>query len=445
MLSAASGLLAALAACMLLLAAPEAAASAACTRRLLYVWAGPDDLARFPQQHDFVATLDVSVPHSSSFGKLLSTVQTPFRGTEPHHIGLSADGKTLGAGGLLSFLSGKPDVFFFDVSADPAKPVYKGARTAAKGAASDAFLPLPSGGFLLTLMTSRTGGAPGSIALIDASGNIARETVPAGGANATFNPHGVAASGGFVVSADYVALASLVLVPAGQTQPPPAFRNSLRIFDQATMALKRTVTLPNAAYGVMDVIALGHRPGLFWAGNGNGQYFIVNAATGSVSAPVLSLRRGALTPDHSLFWPLKGGKRVVIASHKTNAIYLVDTTRPYYPRLLQTLKVDLLPADKNYTAGPGPHFVIADRDEQVLAVSCYFVQNAATIVTEANGFWADKTVRLFSLNTDGTRMGHLKTVDFKRLPASMVKGAARPHGMWFKTVQGTTRADGTCR
>jgi hypothetical protein len=46
-------------------------------------------------------------------------------GNEPHHVGLSYDGRTLALGGLLSILQGQHEVFF-DVP-DPRNPTFRGS------------------------------------------------------------------------------------------------------------------------------------------------------------------------------------------------------------------------------------------------------------------------------------------------------------------------------
>src|SRR5690348_8663052 len=84
----------------------------------LLVWAG-DKAHEAP---DFLAVVDLD-SNSPRYGKILRIVPLPagVLGTgavanEPHHAGLSSDGRTLALGGLLSFLRGQPQVFFFDVS-----------------------------------------------------------------------------------------------------------------------------------------------------------------------------------------------------------------------------------------------------------------------------------------------------------------------------------------
>src|SRR5437867_12041695 len=82
--------------------------------KYLYVWA--DDQERTAP--DFLAVVDFDAS-SPNYGHLITSVALPEpgqAGNEPHHVGLSADGKVLACGGLLSVLKGQKEVFFFDVS-----------------------------------------------------------------------------------------------------------------------------------------------------------------------------------------------------------------------------------------------------------------------------------------------------------------------------------------
>src|SRR5438132_12682391 len=89
--------------------------------KYLFVWAG--DQAR--TNPDFLAVINFD-EHSHDYGRVITTVPLPgpgATGNEPHHLGLSADGRVLAAGGLLSVLKGQKEVFFFDVT-DPGRPKF---------------------------------------------------------------------------------------------------------------------------------------------------------------------------------------------------------------------------------------------------------------------------------------------------------------------------------
>src|SRR6185295_20314824 len=96
---------------------------------------------------------------SPQYGKVMTTIPLPGpgeTGNEPHHVGLSADGKVLACGGLLSVLKGQKEIFFFDVS-DPARPRFLSSEDPPRSAITDEFFALGGGGFLVTMM----GGAEG--------------------------------------------------------------------------------------------------------------------------------------------------------------------------------------------------------------------------------------------------------------------------------------------
>src|SRR4029079_18386392 len=84
----------------------------------------------------------------------------------PHHVGLSADGKILATGGLLSVLKGQREIFFFDVS-NPDAPAFVSSADPPESAITDEFYPLSEGGFLVTMMGGPAGHHPGRVAEFD--------------------------------------------------------------------------------------------------------------------------------------------------------------------------------------------------------------------------------------------------------------------------------------
>ncbi len=84
--------------------------------KYLFVWAGD----RTRSNPDFLAVINFD-EQSPRYGSVIQTVPLAGAGAignEPHHVGISANGNVLAAGGLLSVLKGQPEIFFFDVS-DP--------------------------------------------------------------------------------------------------------------------------------------------------------------------------------------------------------------------------------------------------------------------------------------------------------------------------------------
>src|SRR3989442_10760223 len=129
--------------------------------KILFVWAG--DQAR--TNPDFLAVVNFD-ESSRDYGKVITTVPLPgpgATGNEPHHVGLSRDGKVLACGGLLSVLRAQKEIFFFDVS-NPAAPRFISAADPPLSAVTDEFYPLANGGFLVTMMGGAGGAHPGRVA-----------------------------------------------------------------------------------------------------------------------------------------------------------------------------------------------------------------------------------------------------------------------------------------
>ena len=110
---------------------------------------------------DFLAVINFD-ESSKDYGKVVTAV--PFAapnsiGNEPHHIGLSEDGRVVGCGGLLSVLKGQNEIFFFDVS-DPNAPKFICSANPPLSSITDEFHALAEGGYLITMMGGPAGHAP---------------------------------------------------------------------------------------------------------------------------------------------------------------------------------------------------------------------------------------------------------------------------------------------
>src|SRR5215510_13831555 len=153
----------------------------------LIVWAG--DQARVAP--DFIAVVDFD-PGSPTYSKVLRTVPLSVDsaiGNEPHHVGLSHDGRTLALGGLLSILRGQDQVFFFDVT-DARNPTFIRSDNPPDASITDDFAALRTGGFLVTFMGGGDGADPGRVVEYDANHNFVKawpDDPPMDG----FNPHGL--------------------------------------------------------------------------------------------------------------------------------------------------------------------------------------------------------------------------------------------------------------
>jgi hypothetical protein len=155
--------------------------------KFLFVWAG--DQAR--TNPDFLAVINFD-EGSADYGKVIRAVPLPgpgANGNEPHHVGLSRDGRVLACGGLLSVLRAQKEIFFFDVS-NPRAPKFISAADPPQSAITDEFYPLANGGFLVTMMGGAGGAHPGRVAEFNKDLQLVSEhpqLPPMDG----FNPHGI--------------------------------------------------------------------------------------------------------------------------------------------------------------------------------------------------------------------------------------------------------------
>ncbi|KAG7107603.1 hypothetical protein HYQ44_013482 [Verticillium longisporum] len=83
-------------------------------KKIGYFWTGAGD----NKHKDFLITMSLD---DDTFGEIITLTDVPSSGNSPHHLGPSADGKTLIGGGLLSLLKTQDTAFYFDVS-DPYNP-----------------------------------------------------------------------------------------------------------------------------------------------------------------------------------------------------------------------------------------------------------------------------------------------------------------------------------
>src|SRR6185295_13460964 len=214
--------------------------------KYLYVWAGDQARAR----PDFLAVINFD-DDSPNYGKVIRTVPLPGAGStgnEPHHVGLSKDGRVLACGGLLSVLKGQKEIFFFDVS-NPAFPSFISAADPPLSAITDEFYALPNGGFLVTMMGGANGAHPGRVAEFNRNLRLVAEypkDPPADG----FNPHGISVRPemNLMVTSDFICPSTtLHAVPGGLD-----LRGSIRVWLFKRRVILKTITLPGPA-GTIDV------------------------------------------------------------------------------------------------------------------------------------------------------------------------------------------------
>ena len=215
------------------------------------VWAG--DQARVAP--DFIAVVDFD-DHSPAYGTVLRAV--PLSGpsavaNEPHHVGLSADKRTLALGGLLSILRNQDQVFFFDVR-HPRHPQFiRSDNPSLYASIADEFQALRHGGFLATFMGGPDGAQPGRVIEYDAHQNFVGAWPPNPPDNG-FNPHGIAIdeAHNLMVTSDFICPLHTLHVPGGGGV---LLRGSVRVWDLAHRSITRTIHVGDTEHpaGTIDI------------------------------------------------------------------------------------------------------------------------------------------------------------------------------------------------
>ena len=377
----------------------------------LLVWAG--DQAR--QAPDFLAVVDFD-EGSPGYGKVLNTVPLPGpgeSGNEPHHVGLSANGRILATGGLLSVLKGQREIFFFDVS-DPDAPEFVSSADPPDSAITDEFYPLPEGGFLVTMMGGPAGHHPGRVAEFDRDLRLVAEH-PAEPPTDGFNPHGISVRPeiNLMVTSDFICPSTtLHAVPGGLD-----LRGSIRIWNFRERKIVRTVTLPNPA-GTIDVRLIPGDPRrrAFSAGMTDDTLYLIDTRRGSARG-VFDFGTIAKGGWPQLMRMTRDGRRLFVSMNVAGKIAMLDTSDPEKPTLLKVLDLG---------EGSGPHYIALTRDEKRLVITDYFLNEDEAGKVHAEG---DHKVHVARVTERGLVLDRRFKLDFD---TAFATGPARPHGVAFK-------------
>jgi selenium-binding protein 1 len=377
----------------------------------LFVWAG--DQAR--QAPDFLAVVDFD-EDSPNYGNVLTTVPLPGpgeAGNEPHHVGLSANGRILATGGLLSVLKGQREIFFFDVS-NPDAPEFVSAADPPESAITDEFYPLANGGFLVTMMGGPAGHHPGRVAEFDRDLRLVAEhpaEPPADG----FNPHGISVRPeiNLMVTSDFICPSTtLHAVPGGLD-----LRGSIRIWNFRERKILRTVTLPNPA-GTIDVRLIPDDPKrrAFSAGMTDDTLYLIDTRRGRARG-VFDFGTIAKGGWPQLMRMTRDGRRLFVSMNVAGKIAMLDTSDPERPALLKVLDLG---------KDSGPHYIALTRDEKRLVITDYFLNEDEAGKVHAEG---DHKVHVAKVSARNLVLDPRFELDFNTAVAS---GPARPHGVAFK-------------
>jgi hypothetical protein len=381
------------------------------TEKFLFVWAG--DQAR--TNPDFLAVIDFN-EDSRHYGEVITTVPLPepgASGNEPHHVGLSRDGKVLTCGGLLSVLKGQREIFFFDVS-NPRAPRFISAADPPQSAITDEFYPLSDGGFLVTMMGGAGGMHPGRVAEFNKDLQLVSE-FPENPPMDGFNPHGISVRPeiNLMVTSDFICPATtLHVMPNG-----PDFRGSVRVWNFRERRLLRTMTLPNAA-GTIDVklIPGDHKARAFTAGMLDDKLYLVDTRAGTMHA-VFNFATIAPGGWPQLMRMTRDGDRLFISMNTAGKVVMFDTSNPERPKVLKILDLG---------ADSGPHYIALTEDEKRLVISDYFLNEDEAGKVHAEG---DHRVNVAQVMKRDLVLDTRFRLNFN---TAFATGPARPHGLAFK-------------
>ena len=378
--------------------------------KYLFVWAG--DQSR--SNPDFLAVIDFD-EHSRDYGAVIRTVPlagTGATGNEPHHVGLSSDGKVLAAGGLLSVLKGQPEIFFFDVS-EPRHARFLSSVDAPLSSITDDFEPLDRGGFLVTMMGSANGHAPGRVVEFDRDMRIVSEhpqNPPAEG----FNPHGISVRPelNLMVTSDFICPTStLHSMPGGLD-----LRGSVRVWDLKLREILRTIDIPGAG-GTIDVklIPDDSQGRAFTAGMLDDKLYLIDTRRGTATA-VFDFKTIAAGGWPQLMRMTRDGRRLFITMNQAGKVVMFDTSNASSPKVLTVLDLG---------AAAGPHYLRLTEDERRLVISDYFLNEDAAGKVHAEG---DHKIHVAKVTRERLVLDPRFDLDFNTAFAA----PARPHGLVFK-------------
>ena len=377
----------------------------------LFVWAG--DQARTAP--DFLAVVDFD-ESSSSYGTVIDTVPLPgsgASGNEPHHVGLSTDGRVLACGGLLSVLKGQSEIFFFDVS-NPAAPAFISSADPPLSAITDEFYPLPDGRFLVTMMGGANGAHPGRVAEFTRDLQLVAE-YPDNAPHDGFNPHGISGRPeiNLMVTSDFVCPSTtLHAVPGGLD-----LRGSIRVWLFKQRKLLKTIQIPGAV-GTIDVKLIPGDPHqrAYTAGMADDHLYLINTNSGTAKS-VFDFSTIAPGGFPQLMRMTRDGKRLFISMNAGGKVVMFDTSDPNDPRVLKVL---------NLGAASGPHYIALTENEKRLVITDYFLNEDDFGKVHAEG---DHKVHVARVTPNDLVLDPRFNLDFN---AAFATGPARPHGVAFK-------------
>ena len=379
--------------------------------KYMFVCAG-DQARKAP---DFLAVLNFD-PNSREYGKLIATTRFPApngTGNEPHHIGISSDGRIVACGGLLSILQGQKEIFFFDVS-EPRSPKALPPADPPLSSITDEFYAIPEGGFLVTMMGGPNGHSPGRVVEFNKDLEIVNEH-PENPPEDGFDPHGISIRPevNLMVTSDFICPVSTLHATEGGLE----IRGSIRVWDYAQRKILRTIKVGDGA-GTIDVklIPKDEQRRGFTAGMVDDQLYLIDTAQGNAT-PVFNFGTIAKGGWPQLMRITSDASRLFVSMNLAGKIAMFDIDDPMHPKLLDVLDLG---------SGSGPHYIALTPDESRLVVSDYFLNEDSFGKVHAEG---DHKVHVVRVERRHLVLDPRFEADFNTLFST---GPARPHGIAFK-------------
>ena len=389
-------------AALAMLAAPTPAAAETClspfVKRLdrpekyLYLFCVDADA----KDNDFVAVIDVD-PGSSTYSRIIHTVDLGSKGNETHHWGYTDDRTRIWAGGLAS-----SRIWILDVATDPARPRIEKvledvpSRTGLSGPHTYYALP---GRMLLSFLGAADGGLPAALAEFTNDGRFIRridqpEEAPYGYDVAIKPDRNRMVTSSFTPSRNYMkSLAKMDMKDFGRKMVVWDFkaRKPLQVGEAGAAPLEVRWSLkPGADHGFTNC-ALDNSLWMF-RGRGDGSYeFKKVADTGPLPA---DLRQSP--DDRYLFVSCFGG----------DTIQQWDVADPEHPKLFSTAKVGIEP-NMMHVTGDGKRMYVSN--------------SLLSTMDRSEEFW----VKLIRIDDKGMHVDYAFKVDLTRFPT----GPARGHDM----------------
>lgn len=373
----------------------------------MYICAG--DQAR--KSPDFLAVIDFD-ERSQHYGEVIAKEPFPAgdaTGNEPHHIGLSADGKIIACGGLLSVLKGQKEIFFFDVS-NPREPKFISSADPPLSSITDEFHALPNGGFLITMMGGPAGHAPGRVVEFDQHLQLVKE-YPENPPSDGFNPHGISVRPeiNLMVTSDFICPSTTLHSMAGDM----AFRGSVKVWDFKRREIVRTVTMPGSGTIDVKLIPNDRKRRAFSAAMLDDHLYLIDTQLGTATAvfDFATISSGG--------WPqlmriTANGQRLFVSMNQAGKVAMLDVENPAHPRLVKVL--DLGPQS-------GPHYIAITKDERRLVISDYFLNEDGLGKVHAEG---DHKIHVARVSENDLVLDPQFALDFN---TAFATGPARPHGI----------------